>query len=286
MVAAARKEDGLLEAVRYIPIITTVFAVYFTYVLYQHWRQNPKRYLLWWMIGVGLYGLGTLTEATTTVAGWSPVVFRSWYIAGALLGGAPLAQGTAYLLLKQKTADRISVTLIGYVAMASAFVILSPLDLSLVEPHRLSGEVLEWQWVRLFSPLANTYALIMLVGGAAWSAWRYRKKSGRSGPRVTGNWLIAVGALLPGIGGSFTRAGMVEVLYVTEIVGLSLIYLGYRIISEDRSPSLHFNQRRITDLQPAPADSLGAGDRSPASAGGTHHSAGLLSTPVPEDRQP
>jgi hypothetical protein len=251
----------VLETIRYVPIVTTAFAAYFTFVLYGHWKANPKRYLLWWMIGVALYGLGTLTEATTTVFGWSEGVFRTWYVAGALLGGAPLAQGTAYLLLKQKTADRISVALVTYVAMASVFVVLTPIIPELVEPHRLSGEVMEWQWVRLFSPLANTYALFMLVGGAGWSAWRYRKKSGRSGPRVTGNWLIAIGALLPGIGGSFTRAGFVEVLYVTEIVGLSLIYWGYRVIVGDRSPSIHLNQQMVSDLQPAPAGNPGMGDR-------------------------
>jgi hypothetical protein len=242
-----------------VPIVTTVFAVFFTFVLYRHWKAKPKRYLLWWMIGVALYGLGTLTEAITTVMGWDPFVFRTWYIAGALLGGAPLAQGTAYLLLKQKTADYISIALVGYVAMASAFVILTPIDMSLVEGHRLSGEVMEWQWVRLFSPLANTYALFMLVGGAGWSAWKYRKSSGRSGPRSSGNWLIAIGALLPGIGGSFTRAGMVEVLYVTEIVGLVLIYAGYRLIVGDRSPSIHRNQQQIIDRRPEPAGSPGVG---------------------------
>jgi hypothetical protein len=46
--------------------------------------------------------------------------------------------------------------------------------------------------------------------------------------RVIGNWLIAAGAILPGIGGSFTRFGHVEVLYVTELVGILLIYFGYR----------------------------------------------------------
>ena len=40
--------------------------------------------------------------------------------------------------------------------------------------------------------------------------------------------LICVGAVLPGIGGSMTRAGYVEVLYVTELIGLILIYAGYR----------------------------------------------------------
>ena len=232
----------MIEVVRHLPILTTLFGAYFAFVLWRHWRSNPKRYLLWWMIGVGLYALGTLTEAFTTLFGWNEVVFRTWYIAGALLGGAPLAQGTAYLLLKRRTADRISVALISYVAMASVFVILTPLQLDLVEPHRLSGDVMTWQWVRLFSPLANTYALFMLVGGAIWSAIRYRKTQG-AGPRATGNWLIAIGALLPGIGGSFTRAGYVEVLYAAEIIGLVMIFFGYRLIVGDTRTSIHAAQR-------------------------------------------
>jgi hypothetical protein len=46
--------------------------------------------------------------------------------------------------------------------------------------------------------------------------------------RFVGNVFIAIGALLPGIGGSFTRFGHVEVLYVTELIGILLIYIGYR----------------------------------------------------------
>ena len=40
--------------------------------------------------------------------------------------------------------------------------------------------------------------------------------------------LIAIGALLPGIGGPFTRFGHTEVLYVTELIGLLFIYAGFR----------------------------------------------------------
>jgi hypothetical protein len=39
--------------------------------------------------------------------------------------------------------------------------------------------------------------------------------------------LIAIGAILPGIGGTFTRFGHTEVLYVTELIGLLVIYLGF-----------------------------------------------------------
>ena len=61
--------------------------------------------------------------------------------------------------------------------------------------------------------------------------------------RVVGNALIAVGAVLPGIGGSFTRLGYVEVLYVTELIGLVLIWAGYRTIVGDQVVSVHALQQ-------------------------------------------
>ena len=69
-------------------------------------------------------------------------------------------------------------------------------------------------------------------------ALRYWRR-GDSGPRAAGNGLIALGALLPGIGGSFTRFGHVEVLYVTEFIGLLLIFAGYRLNTATGAPSVH-----------------------------------------------
>ncbi|GMQ86751.1 MAG: hypothetical protein BMS9Abin07_2345 [Acidimicrobiia bacterium] len=230
--------------IHYLPVITTIVAAAFFRVLWLHWRRDPSaRYVMWWMIGVGLFGLGTLTEALTTIFGWQEPIFRTWYIAGALLGGAPLAQGTVYLLMPRRVADRLAVALVTYVAIASAFVIATPIISDLVEPNRLSGEVMAWQWVRLFSPLINLYAVVFLIGGAIWSAWKYWRGGGASS-RVVGNVLIAVGAILPGIGGGFARAGTVEVLYVMELIGLLLIWAGYRVISGDRVISIHRAQRR------------------------------------------
>ena len=37
-----------------------------------------------------------------------------------------------------------------------------------------------------------------------------------------------------------------EVLYVTELIGLILISMGYRAIVADRTPSLHVNQRTVS----------------------------------------
>ena len=103
----------------------------------------------------------------------------------------------------------------------------TPIDLARVEPHHLTGQVFASPLPRVFAPFLNTYAFVLLVGGAALSAWRFRNKTATR-HRFVGNVLIAVGALLPGIGGAATRYGHTEVLYVTELIGLVLIYVGYR----------------------------------------------------------
>ncbi len=215
--------------VHYIPVVTTLLTVPFALEIFRRWRAFPERlHLLWWAIGVATYGVGTFTEAWTTLFGWSPVIFRAWYISGALLGGAPLAQGSVYLLLKRKTAHLLTGLLILYVIGASIAVVLAPIDYAAVESHRLTGRVFEWSWVRLFSPVVNLYAVIFLIGGAVLSAVRYSADPSTR-HRMWANVLIAIGAILPGIGGTATRMGYTEVLYVTELMGLLLIWMGYRI---------------------------------------------------------
>lgn len=217
------------SAVHYIPLVTTCFTVFFAPQLFRRWgAHRPAPHLFWWGLGVTLYGVGTLTESLTTLLGWHEPIFRAWYISGALLGGAPLAQGTAYLLFPKRVADRLTVVLLTVVAIAATAVLLSPIDLGQVETYRLSGKALGWQWVRAFTPFINIYAFLLLVGGAVISAWRYAHRPGME-RRTLSNVYIAIGGLLPGIGGTFTRFGHVEVLYVTELIGLVLIYVGYRM---------------------------------------------------------
>ncbi len=238
-----------MSTIHYIPIMTTLFSIYFLREIGSHYIQKPKAlYLLWWSIGVLTFGLGTLAESINTVYGWNETNFRYWYIVGALLGGYPLAQGTIYLLLKKRTAHRLMIVAVSVVIIASYFVIVAPIDYSAVVDGRLSGKALSWQWVRLFSPFINTFSFIFLFGGAIFSAMRYRKLT-QSDKRFLGNIFIAIGALLPGIGGTFTRFGHVEVLYVTELLGLVSIYIGYKVIKKDPTVSIH-------SLQTEPARSM------------------------------
>ncbi len=220
--------DSLHRVVLHLPILTTVAAAFFCYQLFARYRaKGGGLHLLWWGIGMVTYGVGTFTEAYTTLFGWNPVVFRFWYVAGAFLGGYPLAQGSIYLLMNRRFAHRSAWIVTSFIAVSAVLVFLTPLDVSLAETYRLSGQVIQWQWIRLLTPIVNLYAVLFLVGGAIVSALRFRRAP-ELRDRYIGNILIAVGALLPGIGGAATRAGFVEVLYVTELIGLLLIYWGYR----------------------------------------------------------
>lgn len=223
--------------IEYIPVFTTLFSIYFFKEIWNHYQVKKTAYLLWWSLGVLTFGLGTLAESINVLVGWSVANVRYWYIVGALLGGYPLAQGSVYLLMKKSFADRTSRAFVFLIVLAAVFVILTPIKIPENFDYKLSGNVFEWKWVRYFSPLINLYAFVFLVGGAIYSAIKYYRKGIKEAP-FKGNIFIAIGGLLPGIGGSFTRAGYVEVLYVTEFIGLILIYYGYKIIKVNR---LSFN---------------------------------------------
>lgn len=237
--------DAAPAFVHYLPIASTAICVAFLAVIVR--RAAPRGWpphLLWWAIGVFFYGLGTLIESAITLTENGPLLNRLWYWAGAILGGYPLATGTVYLLLRRPIAHALTAATLALVLFASVCVFLTPLNLGSLEPHRPSGDVIGWRWVRLLTPLINGYAALFLVGGAFYSAGVFAFKLKR-GARAAGTALIAVGGILPGVGGGMAKAGIVEALYIGELVGIVLIWAGYELCVRDRRP--------VSSAEPAPS---------------------------------
>jgi len=222
------------SAVHYLPIATTVLSAIFAGILWRHrLRKGFGTHLSWWTAGLLTYGLGTGLEGAITLWGNSVLLNKAWYMAGALLGGYPLAQGTVYLLLPRRVAHRLTAATLPLLLGLFVLVLLSPVRLDALEPHRPGGGILAWSWLRAFTPLVNGYAALFLIGGAIWSARRYARDPATRG-LAWGNASIAFGALLPGIGGGLAKAGVVEALYVGEFVGLLFIWLGYTLCVRSR----------------------------------------------------
>lgn len=219
-----------MMTIHYLPILTTVLSAAFAASLYRRWTKRHSPHLWWWAFGITTYGIGTAVESTITLFGNSVLLTKLWYITGALLGGYPLAQGSLFLSWPRRFAKRLTAISLTFVIIATVLVVVSPVDLSQLEPNRPTGAVLAWRWVRLLTPFINIYAVFFLIGGAVMSAWRHYRYRGHM-YRAAGNALIAFGALLPGIGGTYAKMGMVEVLYVGECLGLIIIWAGDRVCS-------------------------------------------------------
>jgi len=71
------------------------------------------------------------------------------------------------------------------------------------------------------------------VGGAIYSAYLFWRKQVLL-ERMVGNILIAAGALSPAMGGSLLRAGLADWLYVSELLGAVLMFLGFRLAVKSR----------------------------------------------------
>jgi hypothetical protein len=213
----------------YLPIATTLVAVVFFCGLAR--RSLQKRtgpHLAWWAAGIFTFGAGTFLESLIALLGNSIWLNKTWYVMGALLGVYPLGQGTAYLLCSRRTANRLTFVTLPFVAVLAILVFASPVVIEQLHPEKPSGAILAWTWLRAMTPIINLYAAAFLIGGAVWSSWRYFA-SGVMKNRAVGNAVIALGAILPGIGGAAAKTGRVEVLYITEFIGLVLIWLGYLI---------------------------------------------------------
>ena len=98
------------------------------------------------------------------------------------------------------------------------------LGLDPTAPDLHLGHTVVLNKLRQLQDLGHT--VIFLIGGAILSALRYSRRP-ETRHRMWANTWIAIGAILPGIGGTATRMGHVEVLYVTELIGLLFIWAGY-----------------------------------------------------------
>lgn len=220
-----------MDLTRWLPFTSTVVAVVFAVAVLARYTRRRGLHLLFWGLGLVLYSLGTFAEFYSTYA-WNGLVFRLWYIGGALLTAAWLGQGTVYFLVRRRNlAHRLMIGLVVASAVAVAVMFSTSLDASAFD----SGVDLSDQYrqilpqgalVRRLTPLFNVYGTLWLVGGAAYSAWIFWRKRVLQ-HRVIGNVLIAAGAMAPAIGGSLSRLGSSEFLYVSELLGAVLMFVGF-----------------------------------------------------------
>ena len=214
-----------------LPFISSIVSFVFAFFVLKRYLVRRGPHLLLWGIGMVFYGIGGFCEAYYGAFGWNPLIFRLWYLFGAVLVAAWLGQGTVYLLVERKWANRLMVLLVLGSLYGLIRVFGAELDPSLMTGgvhtgSELSGRAIVTPGVRTLTPFFNLYGTVALVGGAAWSAWIFWRKRILL-HRTIGNILIAIGAILPAFGGTFSRLGISGALYVSELLGAVLMFIGF-----------------------------------------------------------
>jgi hypothetical protein len=81
-----------------IPAITSLLAVVFSLALFDQWRDRHRAYQLIWAIGMLFFGIASGCEALGASSGWNELLYRTWYLTGAVWTAGWLGLGTAFLL--------------------------------------------------------------------------------------------------------------------------------------------------------------------------------------------
>lgn len=214
-----------------VPLLSSIVGFVSAGFVLARFARRRQLYLLLWGLGLIMYAIGGLCEALFGALGWSAIVFRLWYLFGAVLVAAWLGQGTVYLLIKKRVAHVLMLILLLASIYGAVRVFTAELDPNLMTESvqtgsELSGHAIVTPGVRVLTPFFNVYGTLTLVGGALWSAIVFFRKRILL-HRTLGSVLIAVGAILPAFGGSFSRMGIPNALYFGEFLGVVLIFLGY-----------------------------------------------------------
>ena len=217
-----------------LPVISTLVSFVFAGVVFRRYQVKGGTHLAMWAIGLFLYGLGTLSEVILSLT-FSELMLKIWYVSGAMLTAAWLGQGTFYLLIRRKRL--VHGFAIGLAALSLVSIILiaaSPITSaagSFIPSQPVSGQYKDILTrsgiITALTIIQNIYGTILMIGGALYSAYLFWRKQVLLN-RVIGNLFIAAGALSPAMAGSFVKAGLVDMLYVSELVGAILMLIGFQ----------------------------------------------------------
>jgi hypothetical protein len=216
-----------------LPFLSTFVTFAFAAAVFTRYIKHRGSHLLLWTIGLLFYGIGTLSEVILGFT-FSGLVLKLWYLSGAMLTAAWLGQGTIHLLVRKRgLAPVMTGILVAVSLLAMALILLAPLtpaaaSYNVTQPisSQYKDILIRGGLTILLTILLNIYGTLTLVGGAVYSAiifWRKRVLFNR----MIGNILITAGALAPAMAGSFVKMGLVDGLYLSELVGVVLMYIGF-----------------------------------------------------------
>lgn len=226
-----------------VPLFSTIVTTIFTIAVFSRYLHRRGPHLLMWSIGLLLYGFGTLTEYLLGF-GFSGFALEVWYLSGAMLTAAWLGMGTIHLLVRRGNLAWYITAGLGLLTVAAmALVFSAPLtNTSAFQPSlpvstQYKDILTRSSLITFLTIILNIFGTIAMVGGAIYSGFLFWRKRILLN-RVAGNVLIAIGAFSPAMAGSLVKLGLADMLYVSELIGVILMYVGF-VLATSKKPAVN-----------------------------------------------
>lgn len=81
-----------------LPLFSSGLSFVFAGMVARQWTRRRRPYQLVWSLGLAWYGIAAGTELLGYAFAWNDLLFRAWYLFGAIMVAAYLGAGTVYLL--------------------------------------------------------------------------------------------------------------------------------------------------------------------------------------------
>ena len=219
------------------PLGAALMSSVFAGQLAKQYLAKRRPHQLAWTVALGMFALAALATAEGVRAGWTPGLFRMYYLFGALINVPFLAVGTVYLLAPRRWAHAFAAIVVGAAAVGAWALLRAPLDataLAAVKGIPESSAVIAGPapLSRALSRYYSYIAFTIVVAGALWSSWRLtRQRSEHLRRLATGNLMIAGGTFIVAAASIAIRLGKgseVAALFSTGLLGgITLMFLGF-----------------------------------------------------------
>jgi hypothetical protein len=169
-----------------LPLLACIASLLLAALVLEQWRRRRRAFQAIWGAGLAWYAISSGTQFAGAAFGWSPALYRLWYLFGAILVAAYLGMGTVSLLSRTGFGHFAGVS----IALGGLFAPLS--QLALIR----EGHPTAW------SNVALVVGLSAATGAAVIAATAWRREAGAhvamailAAATLVAGWLFLTAAL-------------------------------------------------------------------------------------------
>ncbi|MBV8302142.1 MAG: hypothetical protein JOY68_09505 [Candidatus Dormibacteraeota bacterium] len=203
----------------------------FAVVVGARFQRSRRPAFAVWTLGLLIFSAAAAFQAAGEAQGFSAVTFRGFYLLGGVLGVIYLALGTVFLLAPRRVAWTCAVLLAVVTVGLAIDAAVIPVDTSKLHTASgiLGGAIQNGTPLYIGVVFLNIIGTVVLVGGSAWSAYRFVRQRADA-DRVVCNVLLTIGALVIAFGFSTAKTvgvSSIDVLGAFEAVGIAIMFAGF-----------------------------------------------------------